>query len=303
MIPPPRNTLVSFYYFAKFDLDALDFTTMIGDSGAYSAHQQGTEVSTADLVEWASRWSHRLAWLASLDVIGDAAATRRNWEQMCAAGLPGVPTLHAGGDWREMDWYASQGVDFMGLGGLVLGVNMAPAAKMRWLVQVFKYAQERHPNMRFHGWGITRKQYLRLPWFSVDSSYWAAAAHRYGVLDLRHPRTGRILTIALDGKQAYQPEVALLLRDHYGCNPSDIAAIAPANRQLRVQLALLSASVQEQQWRRLHRHSAITAPAWGRLGGWNYPTNCGPHYHLVLDGRRHQTEALQTLHATERATT
>ena len=47
MIPPPRNILVSYHYFRKYDLDKLAGLRIIGDSGAYSAKSQGVELTTA----------------------------------------------------------------------------------------------------------------------------------------------------------------------------------------------------------------------------------------------------------------
>lgn len=285
MIDAPRNTLVSFHYFAKFDLDRLAPTVMIGDSGAYSALMQGATITTKQLVAWGQQWRHRLAWLACLDVHGEPDTTRRNWAEMVDAGLPGVPTMHlTERSWREdMDWYAEQGVDFMGLGGLA-GSGSMVQLPFRWLVQVFKYAQANHPQMRFHGWGVSRPSFLRLPWFSVDSSGWGAA-YRYARLALRHPHTGETIAVELDGKQVYRPEIALLLRDHYGVNPSQVAKSGPHNRLLMVELCAKSVSVQEAHWRRMFRNQPISAPEWGRLG--SPQTLAGPHLHLAEGHSEH----------------
>lgn len=295
-IQPPRNTLVSCHYYGGFDLDKFSNTTLIGDSGAYSARTQGIEITNAVLTAWAQTWYHRLAWVAAMDVSGDIPTTRANWQTLCDKGLPAVSTLHLGGDPAEMDWYVEQGVDFLGLGGIA-GVSSGSAAIFRWLVQVFKYARANHPQMRFHGWGITKPDWLRLPFWSVDSSGWGAS-YRYGRLALRHPLTGKVLNIKLDGQDAYRPEVAMLLRDHYGVNPSDVAKSGAHNRLLMVQLSALSASVQEQQWRKMHRNSGITPPSWGRLGGWNYDT--APNQHLALSNGQHEDDAIINLNGPHR---
>lgn len=293
MIPPPRNVLVSFWYYPKFDLDKFSACNVVGDSGAYSARTQGAEVTTKQLAAWAAVWEHRLAWCASLDISRDVAKTRANWQELCDTGIPAVSTIHVGEDYKtEMDWYAQQGVDFLGLGG-VAGSALSPPAVFRWLVAAFKYARDNHPQMRFHGWGMTKPDWLRLPFWSVDSSGWGAS-YRYGRLALRHPVTGRVHNVELHGRDSYDPKVAQLLADHYGTTPSQVATTGPHNRLLMVQLSALSASVQEQHWRKLHRNSAITPPQWGRLKGWRYgPTP--PHQHLSLSKGQHEEEAIITL--------
>jgi len=240
----------------------------------------GATVNTRQLVAWAKIWDHRLSWIACLDVAGDPLGTRRNWQRMVDAGVPGVATIHVGDEPSEMDWYVEQGVDFLGLGGMA-GSRTPPAVQFRWLVSVFKYAEENHPQMRFHGWGITKPAWMRLPFFSVDSSGWGAS-YRYGRITLRHPLTGRQVGVDLNGRGTYKPDIALLLRDHYGVNPSEISRSVPDNRLLLVKLSALSASVQEQQIRRLHRNKLVTPPQWGRLRGWQLPE--GPNQHLALGG-------------------
>lgn len=273
MIPPPRNVLCSFHYFKDYDLDRLPNLRIIGDSGAFSARSQGVEISTPDLAAWAKKWRHRLLWVAALDVIGDPKATRRNWKAMVEEGVPGVPTIHFGEDPSEMDWYVEQGVDFLGLGGLV-GVPLP--RQMRWLIKVFKHARDNHPGVRFHGWGVTADQILHLPFYSVDSSGWTQAV-RFGRLLLRHPTDPRKdQTVKLDGRDVYRPEVMRLLRDHYGARLGEAATSSGVNRETIVRLSALSASAHEMRFRR--RHGTVSAPTWGWL---DKPLPSGPAHHLA----------------------
>lgn len=281
-IPPPRNILVSYHYYRRVDLDKLSGCRIIADSGAYSAKMLGITVTTKKLAAWTKIWQHRLSWVASLDVAGDTETTRRNWLQMVEGyGIPAVSTLHNGGDPAEMDWYAERGVDFLGLGGIA-GDNSPPDVHFRWLVSVFKYAAANHPQMRFHGWGITKMSLMRLPFFSVDSSGWGSS-YRYGIISLRDPRDGSRVAVKIDGSgDTYKPKIAELLIDCYGVTPSEIHDAGPHNRLLLVKLSALSASVQEQSMRALHRKNPVTPPAWGHLPGWDMPT--GPNQHLALGG-------------------
>lgn len=316
MIPPPRNLLVSYHYYAKYNLSRFQHCRVIGDSGAFSAASQGVTITSGEIAAWAKRWSEVLTWVASLDVIGDAAGTRRNWHEMVEVhGVEGVPTIHYGSDPSLMDYYAERGVDFMGLGGMV---GKSIPRQMRWLVSCFRHARDHHPQMRFHGWGVTAEKLLQLPFYSVDSSGWSSS-YRYGRLTLRDPVTGRPVALALDGKGSYSPEVVAVLQ-HYGVTPSQIAKSGPHNRNLLVKLSALSASVGEQQFRKLHRRNPVTTPSWGitrpaagphqhlavadgvALGGGGHVVNTlvemnepGPHNHLAMNPNEPEVAALMQL--------
>jgi hypothetical protein len=274
-IPAPRNLLVSYHYYAKYDLTRFRHCRVIGDSGAFSAASQGATITTAELAGWAKQWRNVLTWVAALDVIGDAEGTRRNWHDMVDThGVHGVPTIHFGCDPALMDYYAERGVDFLGLGGMV---GKPIPKQMRWLVACFRYARDHHPQMRFHGWGVTAETLLQLPFYSVDSSGWSSS-YRYGRLTLRHPKTGQPVPVALDGRSTYAPAVVEVLRQ-YGVTPSQVATSGPHNRRLLVKLSALSASVAEQQFRKLHRRTPVTAPQWGIN---TKPEPVGPHQHLAV---------------------
>lgn len=276
-IPIPTNALLSYHYYRDFDLDRLPHLTIIGDSGAYSAKTQGATINVDELAEWGIKWRHRLAWLASLDVIGDPDASYRNWRRIVNDyGLPAVPTVHFGAAPAEIDRYADHGCDFIGLGGLV---GVPAARQMRWLVQMFRYAATHHPTMRFHGWGCTSRHHFKLPFFSVDSSSWNAGM-RYGTMRLVHPSTGKATAYALNGREAYSPAASRLLVDYYGIAPGRVASSTETNQRLLTALALLSASAQEQFFRR--KHGNVSPPTW-------VPTldRPGPHIHLASTASTH----------------
>lgn len=268
-IPYPVNALMSFHYFEDYDLDRLPNLNIIGDSGAFSAKTQGATITLEALSAWGRKWSHRLAWVAALDVIGDPDRTYRNWYEMVnRQGVKAVPTIHFGTEPAELDRYADEGVDFVGLGGLV---GVPTKRQMRWLIQVFKYARANHPGMRFHGWGCTSIPHYDLPFYSVDSTSWTGSV-RYGTMVLADPRTGKNVTYKLDGREAFQPRVARLLTDYYGISPRDASYSNAANRPTIVRLASLSMAVKEVRFRK--RHGLVTAPTW--ITGQD-----GPHLHLA----------------------
>ncbi|AWN04204.1 queuine tRNA-ribosyltransferase [Gordonia phage Sour] len=274
-IAPPRNLLTSYHFYKDFDIDRFAGYRIAADSGAFSAMNAGASISVKELSEWILRWQDRFCWAASLDVIGDRDGTRRNWHQMVDDyGIEAVPTVHFGAPPTDLDYYAERGVDFVGLGGLV---GKPVPRQMRWIITMFKYARDHHPDMRFHGWGVTSPRIMQLPWFSVDSSGWSSS-YRYGRLVIRDPHTGKAHTVVMNGSGTYEPEVARIMREHYGVNPRDAAYSNGANRPTIVRLSLLSASVQEQHFRRLHRRSPISTPKWGQFD--RRPS--GPHQHLAL---------------------
>lgn len=271
----PVDALVSYHYYRREDL-MLALTEpghlrMIGDSGAFSAYTQGAPVQLEEYARWCLRWRKHLSWMAALDVIGDATATHRNWQILRDEfRLDTVPTLHAGGDVKWLDAYAAEGVDYVGLGGLV-GVALRA---FRWLVHVFRYARDNHPGMRFHLWGVTNRRILEaLPTYSADSSGIMGTAYRYGRQRLFDPRTGRDAAFALNGREAFRHRD--LLHGTYGVEPGQVARSTPANRALLIQLAAASTQ-QYAGW--LQRRHKVSPPAWGLQ-----PSGTGPKVHLAGD--------------------
>lgn len=273
----PSTLLASFHYARNWNLDEIQFGKLIGDSGAYSARTQGVKVSIDELGEWAIRWRHRLFWVAALDVAGDQKTTRRNWEAMNRAyGLQSVPSIHAGDDPRMLDYYAERGCDFIGLGGLAGGMGSNKAG-MRWLIQVFKYAKEAWPGMRFHGWGLTTGLTSRLPFWSVDSSSWGSG-YRYGMIPLRDPRTRKRVPVRTNGRDAYEPGNARLLTRYYKTRPSEVAVNTAATRERIAWVCALTQTIHETRMRELH--GPIAAPSWGLMNANGCPTD-GPHVALA----------------------
>lgn len=255
----PLDSLVSFHYYRKdADMAALvqcGRLRMIGDSGAFSALTQGTPIKMTDYVPWVRRWDPYLCWTAALDVIGDPVATLRNWRELRDVhGLATVPTLHVGTDPRWMEPYARDGCDFMGLGGMVGRALQS----LPWVVKVFRYARDHHPQMRFHIWGITHRKFLaNLPAYSADSSEFGGG-YRFARLRLFDPRLARHVNADLrqaNGVYAIGP----LLRQVYGVDPALVQRPTPANRHLLIQLAAQS-NQHYAAW--LQRRHQVSAPRW-----------------------------------------
>jgi hypothetical protein len=244
----------------------------IGDSGAFSAMSLGKPISVRELTDWSLEHGSSLAWSASLDVIGDQDATWRNYRAMRSAGVDAVPTIHFPSEPTALDRYAEDGVDYVGLGGMV-GHRTMPDKLMRWCVQVFRYARDRHPGMRFHGWGMTnQKIFTALPWYSVDSST-PGQVYRYGKVSIFNPDTGKDFTCMANGRSLHEHGDAL--RKHYGVTPAEVSVSDKTNRHLHVRIGARSLQLREDQCR---ARRLVTAPTYGLHEGDTEP---GPHIHYA----------------------
>jgi hypothetical protein len=246
-IPFPRNGLISYHYFRNRDVSMCDGFTLIADSGAYSAKTQGAEIKLPDLCAWANEWRDHFAWVAALDVIGDPLGSRRNWEEMRSRGVTAVPTIHYPDPPSAIDAYAREGVTFLGLGGQVGGL---PGSL-----------------------GTTSRLSLKLPYFSVDSTYWLQGT-MWGKTTLHDPRSPLVThRIRYDGRDVYRPEISSLLSTFYGVDPASVAT-SNCMKWAAVELMARSASVWESHLK--PAHGAITPPA--ELAG----QSPGPRLHIVL---------------------
>jgi hypothetical protein len=285
----PFNALVSYHYYRKVDLTAMTAggLRLVGDSGAYSARTLGVEITPDEFAEWVKVWRGQLVWVASLDVINEPEVTWKNYRRLRDKhGLDVVPTLHGGDPARKwIDRYAADGVDFIGLGGLTPHRGR-PAAVIPWLADLMKYARDRYPTMRFHGWGCTNPVLTKaLPWYSVDSSN-LGQSYRYGRLVVFDPSAGRWVQIKMDGRDAYHHDD--LLRRCYGVRARDVAVSTPATRQLLVRTTGKSYQLVEDYLRK--RHGPVTAPLYGVV-----EPATGPHVHAALDTKRPAHKVMEEL--------
>lgn len=141
------------------------------DSGAYTAWTKGEVVTIRDYARFIAKLPFVPDRTMTLDVIGDADGTRRNFEIMLRMGLPVTPIVTRGDDPAVLEFYY-QHSDLVGLGG-VARIDHASAA---WCQAMMAHVGER----KAHILGMTRFDWVKLlrPW-SVDSSTWLSGA-RFG---------------------------------------------------------------------------------------------------------------------------
>lgn len=307
LVTYPVDALCSFHYFrtdtAMENVIGTKRLCLIGDSGAFSALTQGKPIGFPEYVEWVQRWDPYLAWTASLDVIGDPAATLRNWrDTRDVHGLATVPTLHVGTDPAWIGNYAREGCDFIALGGMV---GRALAA-LPWTVDVFRYARDHHPGMRFHIWGVTNRRVLdNLPAYSADSSGILGQAYRFANLRLFDPRTARHVNVALQRADVFAH--GALLRREYRVDPEAVMRSTPANRHILIQIAARGTQLYAAWLQARHR---VTPPTWAvktppHLDPQPGPGD-GPRVHVSMAdraGERHGLTGGPRLHMSMASTT
>ena len=253
----PTDILCSFHYFGDIDMGAMRSwgTRIIGDSGAFSAMSTGKPIEREVFHAWADRWRDDLLWVAALDVIGDAEASYQNWQAARRDGLELVPTIHYGEGTAQLDRFAEEGATLIGLGGMV-PYSSEKDRLMRWCLMMHRHARDHHPQVRFHGWGISHPYLVdNLPWWSTDSSGFSSC-FRFGTLRLWEPRRGRFVGVDLNGRDLARH--ARLLREVYGIDWRVVAESKSENRRELGRVAIRSVQLYA-AW--LQKRQAVTPPA------------------------------------------
>lgn len=148
--------------------DTSIFAQTILDSGAYTAHRKGNEVELDSYMAWLQRHGTRYSWYAALDLIGDGARSKENWQIMRREGLNPVPVFHGGEPFELLDEYRAH-CPLVALGSTP---GWGIKKRLEWYEAVFS----RHEH-RYHLFRATDPRLLgRFPADSVDSSTWARAS-------------------------------------------------------------------------------------------------------------------------------
>jgi hypothetical protein len=176
--------LQSFYYTNDKAMEkiALSGRKIFLDSGAFSAFTKGAVIDINKYIDFIHRWKDSLAYVAALDVIGDAEEGKINYTIMTNAGVGSIPCFHYGEDFSYLTHY-SDTCDYIAIGGIAMEKGKA---RTDWLDSVWK-ALSGYTG-KVHCFGVTSPNImLGYPWHSVDSTAWAKAAGK-GFIIL--PETG-----------------------------------------------------------------------------------------------------------------
>lgn len=219
----PVPVLGSFWYFRRANL-AREFAAcsapvdFLADSGAFTALKGGARITVESYADWLCANARYINAAATLDVVGDWRGTAVNTEKLAAlvdGRVPIMAAFHVGSPWSEFRRLCRE-YAYIGLGGAVW-VGRRQDAMLRWCVRAHQIAAEH--GARLHGFGLTRPPYPeKLPWLSVDSSYWTSAG-RTGTLSLWDGRRFARFRVGTRSAYAHTRVIA-----SYGGDPAVVSA-------------------------------------------------------------------------------
>jgi hypothetical protein len=168
--------LVSYVYLEQFakNRHRFNYRDWVLDSGAYSAHNSGTEVNLQkyiDVCKQLQAEDRTLTEVFALDVIGDWKASLKNCETMWAQGVEAIPTFHVGEPESALLGMARD-YPKIALGGCV-----RYRKKDEFAAQCFARVWPK----KIHGFGFwSEPSLLKVPWHSVDATSWEIRPCQFG---------------------------------------------------------------------------------------------------------------------------
>ena len=243
----PTGVLASYWYYRAYNFDTLGECPLILDSGAFSAHTQGVEISLGEYAEWCLSLPGRWMFAFNLDVLTDPVASLANWRALRALGVDTVPVLHFGELPEDhLPAYLAEGCGRLALGGLVIKRSGASQVQA-WTAYCFRWLRDNAPQVLVHGLGIhTSSRMAVFPWDSTDSS---SLVMRYSYNQLKmwlpsrlpnHQGRGRWRIYPMDGHSAFRAPFGPALRNIYHVDPAHVAAYRKGEGSYYVFASLIS---------------------------------------------------------------
>ena len=170
--------LVSYVYLKTFleKQHKYQYRDWVLDSGAFSAHNSGTEIKLQDYIDCCKRLidsDNTLTEVYSLDVIGDWKASLKNTEEMWRQGVSAIPCYHINEPWDVLKGMAKD-YPKIALGGVAL---CRGGLKDKFAEQCFARVWPK----RIHGFGYgSASSIMALPWDSVDATNWELGPCKFG---------------------------------------------------------------------------------------------------------------------------
>lgn len=176
-IPEANNLLESYLLFKNKDYvqwhkeRGLLGKQLFLDSGAFSAFSRGEVIDIDKYIQFVLANKEHIEVYATLDVIGDWEATKKNTEYIESFGLKPLATFHAGSPLEELIRMCHS-YDYIALGGLV-PLSMKRGKMKSWLDKCFGIIMKENPKLKVHGFGVNAVwAWERYPFYSVDATSW-----------------------------------------------------------------------------------------------------------------------------------
>lgn len=169
----PVDLLVAYPELKSFEKARKGFNVRrwVLDSGAFSVFNRGATIDVNEYV--AACRDVDAAEIFALDVIGDTAASQRNYEIMWAAGVHAIPTYHYGEPWEGLKWCADRAPK-IALGGIA---KRRGVKRNEWIQQSVARVWPK----KIHCFGMASLEFMQLaPFHSVDASSWVVSPQRFG---------------------------------------------------------------------------------------------------------------------------
>jgi len=190
-----KNVLISYHYFKKLDLSAeierlfpKPYPRFFMDSGAWSAFTLWEKIDLDAYMAFLHKHRSVLWTYSNLDNMTSSAVTAQNQIEMEAAGLRPLAVFHTGEEWSRLEEYVER-YSYMAL-GKIIPFRGTPKVIIPWMAKCMRIAAG--TGTRFHGFGLSSVNLLRLfSWYSSDSSSWMSS-FRYGYVPLWDDSRGKL---------------------------------------------------------------------------------------------------------------
>lgn len=131
------NVLLSYAFHKKTNLnqvrDRLGTGRLLIDSGAFTAHSTGKQISLDEYAEYLQTFQDAWDYAITLDVIGDPKASQRQTRKLHSKGIPVLPVFTRGESIKEFDAMVKD-VGYVAVGGGG-GMNVQAGTKRMALLQ------------------------------------------------------------------------------------------------------------------------------------------------------------------------
>lgn len=139
------------------------------DSGAFTAFTSGKKINHKEYIRFIKE--NNIKKYASLDVIGDAEGSKRNYLFELKQGLNPIPAFHYGEKIDYLQFYLDN-ASYIALGGVAqLARNRVKL--FRFFDKCYSLISKYQTKVKIHGFAVNSVDLLqRYPFYSVDATTW-----------------------------------------------------------------------------------------------------------------------------------